>query len=156
MRLFDSGYIGNGTTVVIFENEEIKEVYKIRLYGDYNGDGRINAADLAGVRKTVLGASDTYDGTVRNINADGGTDIKDLIKLKKCQANTGAINQSRMFAYSSRFSGLNSAEVPAGHPHPYTEGRQTGSFHYGYLIKLSPAQMLKHLGGAAVIPIYLS
>lgn len=34
VRLFDSGYIGNGTTVVIFENEEIKEVYKIRLYGD--------------------------------------------------------------------------------------------------------------------------
>ena len=80
VRLFDSGYIGNGTTVVIFENEEIKEVYKIRLYGDYNGDGRINAADLAGVRKTVLGAADTYDGTVCDINADGGTDIKDLIK----------------------------------------------------------------------------
>lgn len=112
VRLFDSGYIGNGTTVVIFEDEEIKEVYKIRLYGDHNGDGRINAADLAGVRKTVLGATDTYDGTVCDINADGGTDIKDLIKLKKCQANTGAINQSRMFAYSSRFSGLNSAEVP--------------------------------------------
>lgn len=64
----------------------------------------------------MLGAADTYDGTVCDINADGGTDIKDLIKLKKCQANTGAINQSRMFAYSSRFSGLNSAEVPAGHP----------------------------------------
>lgn len=31
VRLFDSEYIVNGTTVVIFENEEIKEVYKIRL-----------------------------------------------------------------------------------------------------------------------------
>ena len=114
VRLFNGGYVGDGAIALIFENSEIKEVYKIRLYGDLNGDGRINAADLAGVRKALLYGGEAAENTACDINADGGADILDLIKLKKCQANAGEINQSRMFAYASRFEGLNSTAVPYG------------------------------------------
>ena len=112
VRLYNGNYIGNGTSVIIFEDGEIKEVYKIKLYGDLNGDGRINAADLAGIKKELLNICETADGTAGDINADGGTDIRDLIKLKKCQASTDSIKQGRMFAKTARLSGCGASEVP--------------------------------------------
>ena len=45
IRLFAGDYIGNGASVIIFENSDIKEVYRIKLYGDLNGDGLITDDD---------------------------------------------------------------------------------------------------------------
>lgn len=85
IRLFAGDYIGNGASVIIFENSDIKEVYRIKLYGDLNGDGLINAADIAEMRKAAMSLGAPDDRIVSDIDADGETNIIDLIKLK----NTG-------------------------------------------------------------------
>lgn len=51
-----------------------------------NGDGLINAADIAEMRKTAMSPGAPADRTVSDIDADGETNIIDLIKLKKYRA----------------------------------------------------------------------
>lgn len=104
IRLFAGDYIGNGASVIIFENSDIKEVYRIKLYGDLNGDGLINAADIAEMRKTAMSLGAPADRTVSDIDADGETNIIDLIKLKKYRAGICELSQGRMLAASSRFT----------------------------------------------------
>ena len=104
IRLFAGDYIGNGASVIIFENSDIKEVYRIKLYGDLNGDGLINAADIAEMRKTAMSLGAPDDRTVSDIDVDGETNIIDLIKLKKYRAGICELSQGRMLAASSRFT----------------------------------------------------
>lgn len=48
--------------------------------GDVNGDGMLNASDLTAMRRVIL------EGGTADANADGKTNIKDLIYIKKCLA----------------------------------------------------------------------
>lgn len=110
--LSGSEYVGNNADVVISENGSVKEVYKVKLYGDLNGDGRIASQDLTELKKTLLGSSEPSDDTVSDISADGATDVIDLIRLKKQQSGSAEISQKRIAAYSERFSSLNNIDVP--------------------------------------------
>ncbi|MFQ8952665.1 MAG: dockerin type I domain-containing protein [Oscillospiraceae bacterium] len=69
-----------------------------------NGDGLINAADIAEMRKTAMSLGAPDDRTVSDIDADGETNIIDLIKLKKYRAGICELSQGRMLAASSRFT----------------------------------------------------
>lgn len=52
--LTDEELVGTGAKVRIKENEEILREYKIILYGDVNGDGKINSVDLLILQRHVL------------------------------------------------------------------------------------------------------
>lgn len=110
--LLGSDYVGNGATIIISENSTIVEVYKIRLYGDLNCDGKINAADLVDFRRNLLEVEEPFDDTVADVKADGSCDILDLVRLKKNQVGSAQISQNRMYSYSSRFKWLDNMEVP--------------------------------------------
>ena len=105
-------YVGNGSTVIIFDNDTIKEVYKVKLYGDLDCDGEINSADLVEIRGILLNVKTPADDTVADIGADGECNISDLVRLKKHQAEIADISQNRISVYSKRFNWLDSIEVP--------------------------------------------
>ncbi len=110
--LIGCDYVCNGATIIISDNNIISEVYKVKLYGDLDCDGSINSSDLILMRRTLLRASSPVDDTVADTNSDGELDVLDLIRLKKNLLNVSEISQSRMFAYTERFTWLNTLEVP--------------------------------------------
>ena len=46
--------LGTGTRVRVKEDEKILREYKIILYGDANGDGKINSVDLLVIQRHIL------------------------------------------------------------------------------------------------------
>ena len=52
--LVDGNLIGTGTRVIIKEDGEKLMEYKIILYGDVNGDGKINSVDLLVLQRHIL------------------------------------------------------------------------------------------------------
>ncbi|MBQ4284811.1 MAG: dockerin type I repeat-containing protein [Lachnospira sp.] len=58
--------------------------YVATVYGDSNGDGKINIADAVVVKKHIAGMTDTgIDMYNSDVNADGIVDLKDAVKLMK-------------------------------------------------------------------------
>ena len=110
--LSNNDYVCNGATITVSENDVISEVYKVRIYGDVNCDGNINATDLVNIKHILLNIREPFDDTVADINADGQYNIFDLIRLKKQQLDISKIEQKRMASYSTRFKWLNNIEVP--------------------------------------------
>ncbi len=110
--LSNNDYVGNNSTVIISDNDAITEVYKVKLYGDLNFDGKINSADLVDTRKILLGVKSPADSIAADIVADGAHNILDLTRLKKNLNGVSEIFQSRMSAYSARFNWLDTIAVP--------------------------------------------
>lgn len=52
--LNDKDKLGTGSKIIIKDNEEIIGVYEIILYGDVNGDGKINSIDLLVLQRHIL------------------------------------------------------------------------------------------------------
>lgn len=52
--LQDSSLVGTGTKIRVKENGKILREYKIILYGDTNGDGKINSVDLLVLQRHIL------------------------------------------------------------------------------------------------------
>ena len=52
--LKDTDLLGTGTRVRVKEDEKILREYKIILYGDANGDGKINSVDLLVIQRHIL------------------------------------------------------------------------------------------------------
>ena len=50
----DSGKVGTGSKICIKEDEKILRVYQVILYGDANGDGKINSIDLLVLQRHIL------------------------------------------------------------------------------------------------------
>ena len=55
------------------------------ISGDINGDGYVNADDLALLRRELLSGASGYNDKF-DINGDHAVDIRDLVKLKKLAA----------------------------------------------------------------------
>lgn len=54
-ELTDAQFVGTGSTVKIFDTSgTIKEQYQLILYGDVNGDGKINSTDLLVLQRHIL------------------------------------------------------------------------------------------------------
>jgi hypothetical protein len=47
--------VGTGCTLSLMQGNTVKQTYTVVLYGDANGDGRVNSADLNGMFEHVLG-----------------------------------------------------------------------------------------------------
>ena len=72
--LKDNQYVGTGSTICFKdENNIIKMEYHIVLYGDVNGDGKINSTDLLVLQRHILEIEmlNGYFKTAGNINKNG-------------------------------------------------------------------------------------
>lgn len=79
-----SGNLYTGDTIAITSGIETK-TYTIVIYGDVNGDGKINAVDLLKVQKHILKTS-TLDGAYKvaaDVNKDSKVDALDLLREQK-------------------------------------------------------------------------
>lgn len=79
-----SGNVGTGDTLVI-SNGTTTLSYKVVIYGDNNGDGKVSVVDLLRVQKDILGSGNlsTYDLKASDTNKDGKVDIVDLLRVQK-------------------------------------------------------------------------
>ena len=54
-KLSDDDYVGSGAKVrLVNENNIIKMEYEVIIYGDVNGDGKINSTDLLVLQRHIL------------------------------------------------------------------------------------------------------
>ena len=90
----DGNVIGTGYTINI-SNSDGSDTYTYVMYGDLNGDGEINSADLLKLRKYLIG-SEGLDGAFKSsayINSDGEINSADLLNLRQYLIGTNTINQ---------------------------------------------------------------
>ncbi len=89
-----SGNIGTGDTLVISNGATTKS-YKVVIYGDNNGDGKVSVVDLLRVQKDILGNSNlsTYDRRASDNNRDGKVDVVDLLRVQKQILGSSTIEQ---------------------------------------------------------------
>ena len=89
-----SGNVGTGDTLVISNGTTTKS-YKIVIYGDNNGDGKVSVVDLLRVQKDILGSSSmsSYDKKASDINKDGKVDVVDLLRVQKQILGNNVIEQ---------------------------------------------------------------
>ena len=100
----NNSYVTNSSTIVIKNNGVVLEAYKVRLYGDLDCDGHIDTFDISQIKNCLAGI--TIEEIAADANADSIVDTVDLSVLKLYSAGIGNINQSRQFAFSSRFNWL--------------------------------------------------
>ena len=71
--LKETDVVGTGSKIVVKENGEVLRKYQIILYGDSNGDGKINSIDLLVIQRHIL-EIERLKGVYRkasNINRNG-------------------------------------------------------------------------------------
>lgn len=79
-----SGNLVTGETVTITSNGKSK-TYTVVLYGDLNGDGKVNALDLLKVQKHILGINKLTGASLKasDPSKDGKVNALDLLKVQK-------------------------------------------------------------------------
>ncbi len=88
--------VGTGSTVRVMVGGQSVQDYKVVLYGDANGDGRINAIDLTAVRWHML-LKKTINGSsiiAADVNRDGKINAIDLAYIKRYMFNLLTIKQT--------------------------------------------------------------
>ena len=78
--------VGTGTKIQIKEDEEVLREYKVILYGDANGDGKINSVDLLLLQRHILEIEFIEEiyrkASIINKNANAPTSI-DLLLIQR-------------------------------------------------------------------------
>ena len=92
-----TGNVGTGDQVrVYYLSGELKgDPYNIIIYGDANGDGKINAQDLLIIQKNNIKVS-TLSGVyavAADVNRDGKVNAQDLLLVQKYNIKVGTIQQ---------------------------------------------------------------
>lgn len=84
--LNDTDLVGTGCKIQVKENENILREYKIILYGDVNGDGKISSIDLLVLQRHILGIETLEEiyQKAGNIKKDGKKPTSvDLLKIQR-------------------------------------------------------------------------
>lgn len=86
--------LATNDSIAITSNSETKS-YKVIIYGDTNGDGRIDIIDLLRVQKLILKTMTTTEpfSIAADTNKDGKVDIIDLLRVQKHILGTQIIQQ---------------------------------------------------------------
>lgn len=89
-----NGIIGTNDKVSITNNNQSKE-YSVVIYGDTDGNGKIDIIDLLKVQKNIKKASMLSGNyvTAADTNKDGTVDISDLLKVQKQIKGVATIEQ---------------------------------------------------------------
>ncbi len=91
-----TGNVGTGTKVQIKQGNKVTKEWQVLIYGDNNGDGKINIVDLANIQKHILNVT-----TLKGIYADASNtssnsnevNIVDLANIQKHILNVKSIKQ---------------------------------------------------------------
>ena len=88
------GNVSTGDVVTINSNNESRS-YTVVLYGDINGDGKVNALDLLKVQKNILKASKLNGASLKaaDPSKDGKVNALDLLKVQKHILGVSFIDQ---------------------------------------------------------------
>lgn len=88
-----SGVLVTGDKVTITSGDD-KRTYTVVIYGDINGDGKVNSADLLKVKQHLLGTSlsGAYKETA-DVNKDGKINSADLLLIRQHLLGTNKISQ---------------------------------------------------------------
>lgn len=92
----ESANVGTGDQVRVYDSTgALKFTYNVLIYGDVNGDGRINAQDLLVIQKNnirISTLSGTYS-TAADVNRDGKVNAQDLLLVQKHNIKLYTITQ---------------------------------------------------------------
>ncbi len=79
------GYVGTGWDVEILKNSDFYDKFTIIIYGDLNGNGRINNTDSYILYNYLLGNSslDSYFFLAADVNHDNTVNVQDLLLMDK-------------------------------------------------------------------------
>lgn len=91
-----TGNVGTGDQVRVYDrNGTLKFTYNVIIYGDVNGDGRINAQDLLMIQKNNIHVK-TLDGVyfaAADTNRNGKVNAQDLLIVQKHNIRIASIQQ---------------------------------------------------------------
>ena len=92
----ETGNVGTGDQVRVYDSTGAhKFTYNVVIYGDTNGDGRINAQDLLLIQKNNIRVS-TLNGvfsSAADVNKDGKVNAQDLLLVQKHNIKIYTIKQ---------------------------------------------------------------
>lgn len=79
------GYVGTGWDVEILKNSDFYDKFTIIIYGDLNGNGKINSTDANILYNYLLGNSslDGYFFLAADVNHDNIVNVQDLLLIDK-------------------------------------------------------------------------
>lgn len=81
----NTGNVGTGNRIVVYEGDTPTEQYEVVVYGDINGDGEVSNVDAVLLQKHILNIT-TQTGAyleAANVSRDGEISNKDLVILQK-------------------------------------------------------------------------
>ena len=90
----NSGIIVTGDKVSVMVGNEGKE-YQVIIYGDANGDGKVNAVDYVRIKNTIIGTATLTDvyREAADVNKDGKVNAVDYVRVKNSIIGTASISQ---------------------------------------------------------------
>ena len=92
----DSAVVGTGDTVTIYRNDGTQYAkWTVVIYGDVNGDGKVDNIDRVKIRNYVLGTSKLSGAlaVAADVNKDGQVNNIDRVKVRNHVLGTSFINQ---------------------------------------------------------------
>lgn len=92
----NTGIIGTGNQIAVYQNNKLIKSYPVVIYGDLNGDGKISTMDLVIMKRQMLGLT-SLSGSyylASDVNKGGdGAKTSDLVKLKRHLLELSKIEQ---------------------------------------------------------------
>ncbi len=91
-----TGNVGTGSIIQVKQGNQVLNQHQVVIYGDTNGDGRINIVDLANVQKHILNVSkmDGIYAQAANTKKTGSNiNIVDLANIQKHILKVSSISQ---------------------------------------------------------------
>ena len=92
MEIKDATSLGTGDIITISDGVESKS-FRIVIYGDVNGDGKVSAVDYIHVKNCIMAVS-TLDGAQKlaaDVNKDGAITAVDYVNIKNYIMNASSV-----------------------------------------------------------------
>ena len=90
----NTGIIVTGDKVSVMVGNDAKE-YQVVLYGDSNGDGKVNAVDYVRIKNSIIGTANLTSvyKEAADVNKDGKVNAVDYVRVKNSIIGTASILQ---------------------------------------------------------------